>query len=84
MKIYKFMTTFSIVVTYMCVGERVCIPKNTFITYSVFMLFTYLHMPKIISEEKSVRAREREFSVRLSLRNDRRYLVKFEHHCGLI
>lgn len=66
MKIHKCMTTFSILVTYMCVG--LWIPKYTFTTYSVFMLFIYLYMPKIISEEKSIRAREREFSVRLSPR----------------
>lgn len=50
------------------VCRRLWIPKYTFTTYSVFMLFIYLYMPKIISEEKSVRAREREFSLRLSPR----------------
>lgn len=82
MKIHKFMTTFSIVVTYMCVGEYAFL--NTHLQPTQFLCYLYICMPKIISDEKSVRVREREFSVRLSLRNARRYLSKFDHHCGLI
>lgn len=61
------MTTFSIVVTYMCVGDYGFLSTHLQPT-QFFMLLIYLYMPKIISEEKSVRAREKEFSVRLSPR----------------